>query len=64
MAEFVYSMIPISKHDTFLCETERGGEYAKQSRDRDKERKRDRALQQKGFGVNNKLGCWTNIYDS
>ncbi len=37
-AEFVYSMILISKHDTFLCWTEKGGEKAKQQIDREWER--------------------------
>ncbi len=53
----------ILEHSTFLCEMEKGGEKAKQWRDRERKRKRDGALQQKSFGVGNKLDCWTNIYD-
>jgi hypothetical protein len=30
----------------------------------ERERKRDGVLQQKSFGMANKLGRWTNIYDS
>jgi hypothetical protein len=53
-----------SVHDTFLYSTEKGGQRAKQWRDRDRMRERGRVLRQKGYGVGNKLDCWTNIYGS
>jgi hypothetical protein len=55
-------MITISAHDTFLESTEKGGQRAKQWRERETER--DRVLQQKGYGMGNKLDHWTNIYGS
>ncbi len=49
-------MITITAHDTFLDWTEKGGQRAKQWR--------DRVLQQKDYSMGNKLDHWTNIYGS
>jgi hypothetical protein len=42
--EFIYSMMMISKHNTFLYSTEKGGQRAKQWRDRERVRERDGVL--------------------
>jgi hypothetical protein len=48
-------MITFSAHNSFLYSTEKGGQRAKQWRDRE-------GVVEKGYGVGNKLDCWTNIY--
>ncbi len=63
-AEFVYSMMMVSELNTFLYSTEKGGERAKQWRDRWRARERDWVLLQTGHSVGNRLDQWTNIYDS
>ncbi len=42
-------MIMFSEHGTFSCQMEKGGEQAKQWRDRERKRERDRVLQRKGL---------------
>jgi hypothetical protein len=50
-------MMIFSAHNTFLYSAEKGGERAKQWRDREREGERDRVLQQKVYGMGNKLDC-------
>jgi hypothetical protein len=57
-------MMMISEHGTFLYSKEKGGQKAKQWRDRQRARERDGMLLQTGYGMGNKLDHWTNIYYS
>jgi len=46
----------------FYIQRKKGGQRAKQWRDRKRMRGRGRVFRQKGYGMGNKLDRWTNIY--